>query len=346
MNQRITVLQSFPAPKSTTNPYIVMLSQSLSDTEGLTVKNFSWRDALVGRYDIFHVHWPEILVTGRTRGRKAVRQALFVAILCRLRVTGTPIVRTVHNVAKPHGISVVEGLLLDLVERMTTYRLVLNSTTELKAGHAHRMIKHGHYKSWFQTYDKPAAVPGRLCYFGLIRRYKAVDSLIQAFRELGAEESLSLHVAGRPSSEELSQSLIGLAAGDDRISLSLRFQSDAELAAEVSESELVILPYREMHNSGGVLAALSLQRPVLVPDNEVNRALAQEVGPGWVYTYSGGLTGPQISATLEKVRLRKGSPGPDLDSRSWETAGRAHLDAYLGAVESKRRAHRRYSWNL
>jgi beta-1,4-mannosyltransferase len=346
LSPQLTVLQSFPAPKPTTNPYIVMLSQSLSETDGLRVKSFSWRDALLGRYDVFHVHWPEILVNGRTRMRKAVRQLLFLAFLCRLRVTGTPIIRTVHNLAKPQGISFVESRLLDLVERMTTYRLVLNSTTELGAGQDHSLVKHGHYKNWFESYDKPAAVLGRLCYFGLIRRYKAVDTLIQAFREISPEEPLSLYIAGSPSSEELSQTLTELASGDERISMSLRFQSEAELAAAVSESELVILPYREMHNSGGVLAALSLQRPVLVPDNEANRALAQEVGPGWVYTYGGKLTGDRILATLEEVRSSTGSPGPDLSARSWEAAGKAHLEAYSRAVESKRRTHRRYSSNL
>lgn len=346
LSPQIIVLQSFPAPKPTTNPYIVMLSQSLSDTDGLKLKNFSWRAALFGRYDIFHVHWPEILVTGRTRIRKAVRQMLFVAFLCRILITGTPIVRTVHNVARPHGISVIESLLLDLVDRMTTYRLVLNSATEMGRDQAHSMVTHGHYKTWFADYDKPATIPGRLCYFGLIRRYKAVDRLIEAFRELGAVESLSLHIAGRPSTEELGQSLIELSSGDARISTSLRFQSDAELATVVSESELVILPYREMHNSGGVLAALSLQRPVLVPDNDVNRALAEEVGPGWVYTYSGKLTGRHILGTLEKVRLHAGSPGPDLSARSWEATGKTHLRAYLSAMASKRRTQRRYSWNL
>ena len=39
---------------------------------------------------------------------------------------------------------------------------------------------HGHYRDWFARYDQPAAVPGRLSYFGLIRRYKGVDVLLQA----------------------------------------------------------------------------------------------------------------------------------------------------------------------
>ena len=41
----------------------------------------------------------------------------------------------------------------------------------------------------------------------------------------------------------------------------------------------MVLPYRQMHNSGAVLAALSLDRPVLVPATD-QRGLGAEVGPG------------------------------------------------------------------
>ncbi len=66
----------------------------------------------------------------------------------------------------------------------------------------------------------------------------------------------------------------------------------------------MVLPYREMHNSGAALTALSLNRPVLVPDNEVNRELAEEVGPGWVFRYDGELTGRHLLDALAAHRAR------------------------------------------
>ncbi len=67
------------------------------------------------------------------------------------------------------------------------------------------------------------------------------------------------------------------------MSSALGFAPDADLVREISMSEMVVLPYRFMHNSGAVLLALSLDRPVLVPDNEVNRLLEIEVGSDWVH---------------------------------------------------------------
>ncbi len=60
--ERLRVLQSFKEPGPYTNPYVVMLREALTATPGLEVLTFSWRTALLGRYDVFHVHWPETII--------------------------------------------------------------------------------------------------------------------------------------------------------------------------------------------------------------------------------------------------------------------------------------------
>ena len=63
-------------------------------------------------YDVFHAHWPEILVNGHRPLKTAVRQVLFLVMLIRLRLRGTAIVRTLHNLELPDGISRRESVLL------------------------------------------------------------------------------------------------------------------------------------------------------------------------------------------------------------------------------------------
>lgn len=318
--------QSFPRPRPTTNPYLVMLGDSLRATEGVELRFFSWRSALLGHYDVFHVHWPEILVAGRTPARALVRQLLTLLLLLKLRCTRTPIVRTLHNVRRPEGISRQERAILALLERQTRLVILLNTTTVPPPDVPSEVILHGHYRDWFADDDKPPAQPGRLAYFGLIRRYKGVDGLLRAFAELPGDYHLD--VAGKPSSEELAVTLSELAAADSRVSLQLNYLADAELVRVACQAELVVLPYREMHNSGGALTALSLDRPVLVPDNEVNRRLSEEVGEGWVHTYAGGLSAEQLAATLARVRISHLSARPDLSAREWQQTGPQHLAAY------------------
>ena len=98
-----------------------------------------------------------------------------------------------------------------------------------------------------------------------------------------------------------------------------------------------MLPYREMHNSGSVLAALSLDRPVLVPANHVNDLLAREVGPGWVLTYDGALAAEDIEAALARLAERPVEGSPDLTGRDWSKAGADHLAAFRDAMSIRRR---------
>lgn len=325
----LVVLQSFPRPRPTTNPYLVMLARSLEALPDVRVLTFSWRRALRGGYGVFHAHWPEILVSGASPLKKAVRQLLFALLMLRLRATGTPLVRTVHNLELPSGISRREVALLRWAERWTSLRIRLNEQTPIPDGAAFETVVHGHYRDWFAPYPRAAAVPGRLAFVGQLRRYKGVDRLVTVFRETGG---LTLHVAGAPSGPALAEELLAAAAGDPRVEVSLGHLSDADLVTAVTSAELVVLPYREMHNSGGALAALSLDRPVLVPDNAVNRRLAEEVGPGWVHRYAGDLTAGHLIDALAALRSAPPTAPPDLHRRDWNVLGEAHAAAYRRAL--------------
>jgi beta-1,4-mannosyltransferase len=332
-HQPITILQSFPVPRPHSNPYTELLGRSLQDQPDVTVLNFSWTRALTGSYDVFHVHWPEILVDGHSPLKKAVRQMLTVFLLAKLRVKGIPIVRTVHNVGLPQGISRREKFLLDVLDRRTALCIRLNELTEVPRRLPAVTVPHGDYRSWYAPHPRRPVVAGQLGYVGLVRRYKGVESLVEAFAaSAGSQPGLTLRIGGRPSTDELAATIRNLAAGDGRIRMDLRQLSDGELVDIVTSSELVVLPYRFMHNSAGALTVLSLGRPVLVPDNEVNRLLRAEVGPGWVYLYQGDLGEEALLKALEAVRQDTRSAAPDLSRRAWDETGRLHLDAYRKAI--------------
>lgn len=330
----LLVQQSFPDPRPTSNPYIALLAEALGALEGVEVRTFSWRRALLRRADVFHAHWPEILVSGRGRTRTAARQLLFVLLLARLRLTRTAVVRTVHNLDLPSGLSRAQRALLRRFDAMTDLRIALNDDTPLPAGEPHAVVPHGHYREWFARYEQPAPVAGRFGYFGLIRRYKNVAGLVAAFRRLDGERSLE--VAGKPSAPELAAEIEAATGADPRVRLRFEYLTDEELVGVAGRAELVVLPYRHMHNSGGVLAALSLDRPVLVPATPTNRRLAQEVGPGWVFEYDGALHPGDLERALQQRRNGSWAPRPDLSARDWRRSAEAHHAAYLRAVAARR----------
>lgn len=338
----LVVLQSVQGPLPTTNPYNLMLFRSLASTPGVTVHPFTWMRFLLGRYDVFHVHWLEVRLSGPSPMKNLAHQSLMLAGLVRLRLLRRALVRTKHNLELPSGISRRERLLLLLSERWTALQILINESTP-DDGHTEvATVLHGHYRDWFASMPRAVVEPGRLTFFGRIRRYKNVDGLVAAFRETAdTPGSLSLHVIGRPSSDAMAAELEAAARQDPRVTADLGFIADEDLVAEVTAAELVVLPYREMHNSGSILTALSLDRPVLVPDNTANRALSDEVGAGWVLRYSGVLTGQHLVDALTTVRLSPAPNGPDLRRRDWVHAGHAHLAAYRAALNAVRGTRRR-----
>lgn len=324
------MLQSYIGPAPQSNPYIIQLHESLDAASGVEPSAFSWRRALLGGYDVFHAHWPEALIERRGAVSTVGRQALYGLFLLKLLLLRIPVVRTMHNLDTPAGIGRSERLLLAATDRLTRMRILLNEFTPVRDGQRTALIEHGHYRDWFAKHPTASPVDGRVVFFGKVRRYKNVEGLMRAFREIPVAAEVSLHVVGSPSSAALSDSLHAAAEEDARITMSLRFVDEAELVREVGESRLVALPYPEMHNSGSVLAALSLDRAVLVPDNPFNRALEEEVGRGWVMRFEGELEPGTVERAVRDAAAIEGRP--DLSRRDWTRAGERHLAAYRRAI--------------
>ncbi|WP_123815632.1 glycosyltransferase [Myceligenerans xiligouense] len=319
---RTVVMFSAEAIRTTTNPYLTELMAALpGDLEAVT---FSRRRALLGPVDVLHVHWPETLFRRRTALRTAVAAALLVVCLAAMRLRGVRTVRTVHNESPHEAPTGIEGRLLRLMDRWTDELILLNPHTRFGRDLTSTVIPLGEHASTYAGHVLPAGKPGRVLHFGLIRPYKGIDTLVRAFRTI-ADDGAALHVIGPAKDSGVLDEVRSLADGDDRIVLRPGFVPDDALVREIGEAHLVVLPYRRMHNSGAALLALSLGRPVLVPDNAVNRELAEETGPGWVRTYAGELDGAALAVALaepvpaDPVRFR---------GRTWPEIGTAHAEVY------------------
>ncbi|PWB97570.1 glycosyltransferase [Salinibacterium hongtaonis] len=329
----LRVLQSLRVVRETTNPYLVQLVTALE--REASVQLFTWPRALLGRWDVLHIHWPELLFVREGRLRTAAGAVLCWLLLMRVRLGNRAIVRTVHNV-RPHEDR--GGLTERMLSRIDSATTLFISMADAGAENdvPVEVIPHGHYSDWYPRVGAPP-VAGRVLFFGLIRDYKNAPALVHAFRGISRTD-VSLHVVGKLDPAELGAHIESIVAGDPRIQLSFGYADDDLLVREFSEASVVALPYREMGNSGAMVLALSLGRPVLVPRTPANAAMADEVGPSWVRLYDGELT----SAALEAA-VREGVPSdaPNLSSRDWGTVGHAHIAAYRRALES--RHDRRYS---
>ncbi|HLM86184.1 MAG TPA: glycosyltransferase family 4 protein [Solirubrobacteraceae bacterium] len=105
----------------------------------------------------------------------------------------------------------------------------------------------------FQT-DKPVV----LC-FGLMRPYKGIDLLLQAWDGIDGAE---LWIAGAPRMD-----ISALTAGaPPNVRFVARFIGDDELPVYFRRADLVVLPYREIDQSGVLFTALAFGKPLLLSD--------------------------------------------------------------------------------
>jgi glycosyltransferase involved in cell wall biosynthesis len=102
-------------------------------------------------------------------------------------------------------------------------------------------------------------------FFGLLRPYKGLDVLLDAWKGIGGAE---LWVVGNPRMPLRSLRARALRSLPLQASGSVRFVpryvSDAELPAYFRRADLVVLPYREIDQSGVLFTALAFGKPLLL----------------------------------------------------------------------------------
>jgi glycosyltransferase involved in cell wall biosynthesis len=99
-----------------------------------------------------------------------------------------------------------------------------------------------------------------ILFFGLLRPYKGIDTLLEAFRSV---EGAELWIAGNPRMDvEPLRRLAAEAPG--RVRLLARFVEDAEIPAIMRRADLVVLPYRDVEHSGVLYAALAFGKPLVL----------------------------------------------------------------------------------
>lgn len=173
--------------------------------------------------------------------------------------------------------------------------------------------------------------PVVLC-FGLMRPYKGIDVLLDAWRGAGAGDgpigAAELWIAGMPRMD-----ISALRAGAPaNVRFVPHFITDDELPAYFERADLVVLPYLQADQSGVLFTALAFGKPLLLSDvggfPELAATGAARIVPAGDPRALGQALRELLAdtATLAEmcVRARAAATG----RYSWEAVARAHLDLY------------------
>jgi glycosyltransferase involved in cell wall biosynthesis len=174
-------------------------------------------------------------------------------------------------------------------------------------------------------------------FLGLLRPYKGLDVLLEAWRETAGREQpgVELWIVGMPRMDLAPLYAAARAAeraGAGRVRLLPRFVSADEMHAFLSRASLVVLPYREIDQSGVLFTALGAGTPLLLSDaggfpEVAATGAARTVPVGDVAALGGALVELLDDAPLLSemaVRAEAAAAGP----YSWEAIATAHLRLY------------------
>ena len=315
MSKTLRIL-AWPAFKNR-GAYNVLLYGHMQEL-GATVEEFSaWR-VLSRRYDIVHLHWPEYCVNGRGALASLFWSCALFGAICWVRIRGGRVLWTVHNLqSHQQEHPAIERYFWRILTAIVNAFISLTDTGFEQARQRHPalgtkrgfVIPHGNIRDAYPGVEilreqarlrlgiaQSAKVVG---FFGSVERYKGITELMEAFSALEDPRAV-LCVAGKSYLAPQERKHIDhIAAHDRRVLLQLNYIPDAEVACYIRAADLVLLPFREILNSGSAVLALSLDRPVLVPAKGAMTELQQFAGAEWVHLYLGELTSKTLQQHLD-----------------------------------------------
>jgi glycosyltransferase involved in cell wall biosynthesis len=174
--------------------------------------------------------------------------------------------------------------------------------------------------------DRPVVL-----FFGLLRPYKGIETLLTAMNEVPDAE---LWVVGMPRMplEPLRET-----AGPN-VRFVPRFITDPEIPAYFRRADVVALPYREIDQSGVLYTALAFGKPLVLSDvggfSEVaGHGAARLVPPGDAPALTSALTSV-LGNNEERERLSSAAVAAARGPYSWDRSAAAHMALYRELLDA------------
>ena len=262
-NRSTTVTCAMSPYKAGKNQYTQLMRKALTaiNVKPLPIKKFG------AKPDFVWLHWFE----HKARKKSAYR------FLEKCKKKGVKIVWNVHNKI-PHG-----ATNLDIVKPFMRYlaeisdKIIIHSTPTTKVvselcENNEAVLKkivcvpHPDYIGTYGEQKDNRNLDNnrlKLCFFGMIRKYKNVELLISTVKELGFDD-VELSIYGRCSSREYRESL-RLLTKNSNIKMHFKFVNDNDVPEILANYHLLVLPYNleSSLNSGATILAFSYGRTVL-----------------------------------------------------------------------------------
>jgi beta-1,4-mannosyltransferase len=159
-------------------------------------------------------------------------------------------------------------------------------------------------------------------FLGLIKPYKGLEELIEAFQYLNPENARLL-IAGKPIDQTYFQNIANL-IHSEKIEIHPKFISNEELQVYFNAADVVVLPFKKIENSGSAILAMGFAKVIIAPNTgSVTKRLDQQKE----FLFNQGELGKKLleAATIpiDKLRAIGENNSRAVQQHKWECFAKA-----------------------
>lgn len=312
------------------NPYNYLIYSKIENM-GYPVYEFDFslmniiKFGFSAKYKILHFHWPTALLTFASPIQIRIRLALLQFFLLSIKLLKKKVVWTVHNFQSHETTnSELEQQLYNILYRYVDGFISLNkggletikSSALNRENQLFEYIPHPHYKGYYPDTISKSDARAKLnisddkfvfLFLGQIRKYKNIDGLISAFRELDVDNKFLL-IAGTAYRKEDAMFKANIKGVEDILFVE-SFIKDEDLQLYLNSCDLVVTPYKNILNSGSVFLNLSFNKPTLAPDIGIFPQLYEELGTNLIKLYPGDICNTVLENAMDGVKKENDQSG-------------------------------------
>ena len=275
-------------PQWLDNPYQNLLAEHLEKL-GVQLDNSSYSSTTLllnslarSKPDVLHLHALHPFFLSSSKTKSAIKLGVSLGQLVTLRLLGIKIVWTAHNLKNHENkYPTLDRIFTTLVVRLAHGIIAHGETAKQEVIKAFSLreidkifvIPHGNYFTYYENNlsrieaRKALNIPDTslvLLFLGLIRPYKGVLEMIDAFRQLH-QDGVQLVIAGKLADKELAELINQKVKDCSAIKFIPGFVADEQIQVYMNACDAVVLPYRDILTSGSIILAMSFSRACIAP---------------------------------------------------------------------------------
>jgi hypothetical protein len=345
----------FPGSSTAQNNIYIDILVEYIQQEGLAVEDWN-KYKPFQTADVFHIHWPELLVWLRNRRFRRLEGDYFIwnffDTIRRIKRSNGIVVWTVHNL-EPHDKHIREDdIYKNIIERLISSIDAFFVLTEkgipeiLKSFPSLSSVpffktQHPSYSSTLEhsPLDKVIrekhGLGGKKKVFSLLgnlRPNKKADLAVRVFSNLNPTEFHLL--LGGNASTSYRHEIDQLIDNSENITADYGILTDEKITEYYSISNATVFPSSDYFNSGTIYTALSLNIPVIAARTPTNEEIQEKVGSKWLYLFDGEFSERVVIEASSLIASRKDGEICDMNYFSPQKAAQSILNGYQAILSN------------